>query len=50
MNTEQGYLMDRAFLKHRFGNDFTICRAWISKVTDGLPINPNNGEALQDLC
>ena len=50
MAPSEGYKKARYLLKQRFGNDFVISKACISKITEGPPVKPNDGEALQDFA
>ena len=50
MGPDEGYAEARRFLKVRFGNDFVITEAWVSKVTEGPSIKPTDKERLQELA
>ena len=49
MNPDEGYTQARALLKRRFGNDYTICEAWIDKVTVGQGLKTADRQGLQSL-
>ena len=50
MQPTQGYNKARSLLEQRFGNEYVIAEAWISKITQGPPIKKFSGEALQDFA
>ncbi len=52
MEPSEGYMRARELRRHRFGNmgnEFRICEAWVSHITNGPMIKPNQSEALHDL-
>ena len=50
MQPTQGYNKARSLLEQRFGNEYVIAEAWISKITQGPPIKKFSGEALHDFA
>ena len=50
MNADEGYTKAKQLWKERFGNNFTIASAWVSKITSGQVIKPNDKEALLQFC
>ena len=47
MNPVEGYSKARTLLAERFGNEYVIAEAWVTRIIDGSPIK-NNGPSLQD--
>ena len=47
MEPELGYTEARRLLLHRFGNQFTIAKAWIDKVTKGPNLRSGNSSELR---
>ena len=50
MEANEGYRTARKLLEGRFGDNFLVTNAWITKVADGPVIGFNDREALQDLA
>ena len=48
INPDEGFYKAKYILKERFGNDFVIAEAWITKVTSGSRIRPSDREGLQE--
>ena len=50
LNQEEGYGKAKQLLEERFGSKYKVSNSWISKVSNGPPIRPNDREALMDLA
>ncbi|XP_064622573.1 uncharacterized protein LOC135484816 [Lineus longissimus] len=48
MSPSAGYARARELLKERFGDEYTIAKAWVKKIVEGPPVKTNSGEALQE--
>ena len=48
MDPKVSYIRARQLLKQRFGDNFRVSNAWVSKVTGGPPVKGSN--ALQELA
>ncbi|XP_064639787.1 uncharacterized protein LOC135495255 [Lineus longissimus] len=48
MDPSRGYVKARSLLQERFGSNYVIAEAWISKVTEGPVIKPSDHRGLQD--
>ena len=48
INPDEGFYRAKSILKERFGNDYVIAEAWITKVTSGSRIRPSDREGLQE--
>ena len=43
----EGYITARSLLANRFGDDYAISEAWVSKIIDGQQIKDNCPDSLQ---
>ena len=50
LGEEEGYKEAKRLLEERFGSKYKVSSSWISKVSDGPSIQPNDREALMDLA